>query len=165
MKMINEVKEELESSLRRNDEIREQKCVRMAQNIIILSESVSSDDSLEPSSVASSGSGRSQIPTKPVMSSNKSSKFPAKHRSYNSETPLKQPHQYTFTSKQETLERIKWLHIKCVFFDTEHLLVLPKTWLEYQEYEDVQVKITQNLYNAYCMSKYFLFRNILRVGI
>ena len=43
--------------------------------IIILSESSSSDDSLETSSVESSSSGRRQIPTKPVMSSNKSSTF------------------------------------------------------------------------------------------
>ena len=81
--MINEAKEELESTLRRNaeireeervhmDTIREEECVHMAQNtIIILSESSSSDDSLEASSVESSGSGIRQIPTKLVMSSNK----------------------------------------------------------------------------------------------
>ena len=106
-----------------------------------------------------------QIPTIPVMSSNKSSTFPAKQKSDNEETTLKQPHQDAFTSKQETLETIKRLHIKRGFLYNEHLFILPKTWLEYQEYEDVQVKITQNLYNAYCMSKYFLFRNISRVGI
>ena len=33
--------------------------------------------------------------------------------------------------------------------------MLPKTWLEYQQYEDVHVAITQNLYNAYCTPKYF----------
>ena len=85
------------------------------------------------------------------MSSDKSSTFPAKHKSDNEETPLKQPHQDVFTSKQENLERIKRLHIKCGFLDTEHLFMLPKTWLEYQQYADVHVEITQNFYNASCM--------------
>ena len=50
--------------------------VLMAQNtMIISSESLSSDGLLESSSVESSGSGRRQIPTKTVMSSNKSSTF------------------------------------------------------------------------------------------
>ena len=43
--------------------------------IIILSESSSLYESLETSSVESSGSGRRQILTKPVMSSNESSTF------------------------------------------------------------------------------------------
>ena len=48
----------------------------MEQNtIIILSESSFSDDLLETWRVESSGSGRSQILTKSVISSNKSSKF------------------------------------------------------------------------------------------
>ena len=47
----------------------------------------------------------------------------------NEETPLKQTHQDAFTLKQETLERIKQLHNKCGLLDTEHLFVLPKTWL------------------------------------
>ena len=111
---------------------------------------MSSDDSLETSSDESSGSGRRQIPTKPVISYNKSSTFPAKHKSDNEETPLKQPHQDAFTSKQETLEIIKRLHIKCGFLDTEHLFMLPKTWLEYLQYEEVDVEITENLYNANC---------------
>ena len=113
--MINEAKEELEETLRHNDAMREEErvCmdamreeerVCMAQNnIIIFSEYLSSDESLEISSDESFGSGRRQIPTKPVMSSNKSSTFPAKHKSDNEETPLKQPHQYAFTPKQETL--------------------------------------------------------------
>ena len=90
--MINEAKEELESTLRHNDEIREEEIVRIAQTIIISSESSSSDHSLETSSVESSGSGRRQIPTNLVTSSNKSSIFPAKHNSNNKETPLKQAH-------------------------------------------------------------------------
>ena len=81
--------------------MREEECVCMAQNtIIILYESLSSDDSLEKSSDESSDSGRSQIPTKPVISSNKSSTFPDKHKSNNEETPLKQPNQDAFTSKK-----------------------------------------------------------------
>ena len=56
--------------------MREEERVRMAHNtIIISSESLSSDYSLETSSIESSGSGRRQIPTKPVTSSNKSSTF------------------------------------------------------------------------------------------
>ena len=68
---------------------------------------------------------------------------------------MKHPHQDAFTSKQETLEIINQLHIKCRFWDTEHLFMLTKTWLEYQQYENVHVAITQNLYNAYCTPKYF----------
>ena len=52
--------------------------------------------------------------------------------------------------KQETLERIKRLHIKCGFLDNEYLFMLPKTWLEYLQYEEVDVEITENLYNANC---------------
>ena len=142
--------------------IREEERFCMAQNTIIISfDSSSSDDLLETSSDGSSDSGRRKIPTKPVTPYNKSSAFPAKHKSDNEETPLKQHHQYAFTSKQETLERIKRLHIKCGFLDTEHLSMLPKTWLEYQEYTDVSVDIAQNLYNAYCTQKSFLLRIIL----
>ena len=53
------------------------------------------------------------------------------------------------------LERLKPLHIKCGFLDTENLFMLPKTWLEYQKYAGVHVEITQNFYNAYCTQKYF----------
>ena len=63
------------------------------------------------------------------MSSNKASTFPAENKSDNEETPLKKTHQGPFTSKQETLERIKRLHIKCGFLYTEHLFIIPKTWL------------------------------------
>ena len=89
-----------------------------------------------------------------MISSNKSSTLQAKHKSDNEETPLKQPHQHAFTSKQETLEIINRLHIKCGFLDTERLFMLPKTWLEYQHHADVHVEITQNVYNAYCKQKY-----------
>ena len=68
---------------------------------------------------------------------------------------MKQSHRDALTLKQETLERIKRLHIKCGFLDAEHLLMIPKTWLEYQQYSDVHVEITQNFYNAYCTQKYF----------
>ena len=128
----------------------------MAQNtIIISSESLSSDDLLETSPDDSSDSGRRQIPNRPVMSSNKSSTFLTKHRSNIEETPLKQPHPDTFTSKEETLEVIKRLHIKCGFLYNEHIFMLPKTWLDYQQY-------TQNFYNVYCTHKYFLLRRISR---
>ena len=93
----------MEITLRHNYEISEGEHVRMAQTIIISSGSLSSDDSLETSSVELSDSGKSKIPNKLVMSSNKSSTFTAKHNSDNKETPLKQPHQEAFASKQETL--------------------------------------------------------------
>ena len=95
MKIINEAKEELEKALRNNYSIREEERVcmdvmsekehiSMAQNtIIISSDSSYSYDSLETSSDDSYDSGRRQIPTKPVISYNKSSTFPAKHNSNN----------------------------------------------------------------------------------
>ena len=61
----------------------------MAHNtIIISSEFLSADDSLEKSSDEKSGSGRRQIPTLPVIPYIKSSTFPAKHKSDNEQTPL-----------------------------------------------------------------------------
>ena len=33
--------------------------------------------------------------------------------------------------------------------------MLPKTWLEYLQYEEVDVEIPENLYNANCTPKYF----------
>ena len=147
----------MKDSLRYNDASREQECVRMAQKYIEISfdssSSSSSDDSLETSSDGSSDSGTRQKATKPETSSNKSSTFPAKHRSDNEETPLKQPHQDTFALKQESLEIIKRLHIKCVFFDTEHLFIFPINELNYHKSPDVNMEIAQNFYNAYCMTK------------
>ena len=94
----------------------------MAQNYIEIfsdsSSSLSSGDSLETLLDDSSDSGTRQKPTKPVTSSNKSSTFPARHKSDNEETPLKQPHQDAFTSRQEILEGIKQLHIKHGLLDT-----------------------------------------------
>ena len=68
MKMINDAKGEFESTLCHTDEIREEECVPMAHNtIIISSKSSSSDDSLETSFVESTIAGRRQITTKTVM--------------------------------------------------------------------------------------------------
>ena len=67
---------------------------------------------------------------------------------------MKQTHQDVFTRKQETLERINWLHIKCGFLDNEHLFMPPKISLEYQQYADVHVEITQHFYNADCTQKF-----------
>ena len=144
--------------------MREEERVRMAQNsIIISSESLSSDDLLETSSDDSSDSGTRQKLTNSVTSSNKSSTFPDKHKSYNEETALKQTHQDAVKSKQETLERIKQLHIKCGFLDTEHLFMFPINGLEYQEFPDVNVKITQNFYNAYRAEKYFFVEKDFKI--
>ena len=60
--------------------------------------------------------------------------------------------------KQENLERIKRLKIKCGFLDAEDLLKFPKTWLEYLQYEEVDVDISKNLYNANCTQKYFFIK-------
>ena len=161
MQMINEAREELEDTLCHNyemreeervqmDAMREEECVHMAQNTII-----TLDNSLETSSDDSSDSGRRKIPTKPVTLFNKPSTFTAKQKSDNEETLFKQTHQDAFTSKKETLERIKRLHIKCDFLYIEHLFMLTKTWLEYQQYTDVHVDITQNFYNTYCTNKTF----------
>ena len=117
-----------------NDAIREQERVHTAQKYIeILSDSLyssSSDDSLKTSSSDSSDSSKRQNPTKPMMLYNKSSTFLTKHKFDNEGTPMKQPTQDAFTLKQEILERIKRLHIKCGFFYTEHLFVLPKNWFD-----------------------------------
>ena len=59
MKMINDTREELESTLRHNDEIREEERVHMAEETIILS----SDDN--------SDSETSEISSEPATSSNK----------------------------------------------------------------------------------------------
>ena len=91
-----------------------------------------------------------------MTSSYKASIFPAEHKSDNEETPLKKTHQGPFTSKQQTLEIIKRLHIQCVSLDTEHLFLIPKTWLEHLQYEEVDVDILENLYNANCTPKYVL---------
>ena len=90
-----------------------------------------------------------------MTSSNKSSTFTDKRKSDNEVTPLKQTHKDTVTSKQEILEIIKRLYIKCGFLDTEHLFILPINWLNHREVPDVNVEIMQNLYNAYRTPKLF----------
>ena len=81
--------------------------------------------------------------------------FPVKCKSDNEETPLEKPHQDTFTSKHEILERIKRLHINCGFLYTEHLLMLLLNLLNQRKVLDVNARILQNFYNAYCTLKYF----------
>ena len=82
MKMINKAKGELEITLRHNDEIREEERVRMvttreeervrmAHNFIIILSKNESD------------SRRIEIPSKPVITSNKESTFTAKNKSDN----------------------------------------------------------------------------------
>ena len=93
-----------------------------------------------------------------MTSSNKSSKFPAEHKSNNEETPLKQPHQDVFTPKQDILEIINQLHINCGFLDTEHLFIFPINWLNHRKSPDVNVEVVQNLYNAYCTPKYLFVK-------
>ena len=122
---------------------KEQERVHTAQNATyILSDSypsLSSDDSSETFSDDSSDSGARQNPTKLVSSSNKSSTFQAKLRSDNKETILKQTHHDDFTPKQDILERIKRLHKRCGFLDTEHVFMLPFKWLNHREVPDVIV--------------------------
>ena len=117
----------------------------MAKNAII----ILSDDK--------SNSGKREIPSKPVISSNKASTFPDKHKSDNEETPLVKYHQGPFASKQETLEKIKQIHIKCGLLDAAHLFKLHKTWLEYLQNEKLDVEISETLYNDNCTQKsYFV---------
>ena len=66
---------------------------------------------------------------------------------------MKKTYQEPFTLKQQSLERIKGSHIKCGFLDTEHLFMIPKTWLEYPQYEEVDVDFPEHLYNANCTPK------------
>ena len=63
------------------------------------------------------------------------------------------------------LERIKRLHKKCGFLDTENLFMLTFNWLNHLQVTDVNVDILENFYYAFRTPKYFLLRNILRVGI
>ena len=87
------------------EHVKEQERVHTAQKYFEISSdslsSCSSDDSSKTSSDDSSGSVTRQKTTKTVSSSNKSSKFLAKRKSDNEKTPLKQPHNDAFTSKQE----------------------------------------------------------------
>ena len=39
--------------------------------------------------------------------------------------------------------------------DIEHLFMLLKIWLEYLQYEEVDVEISENLYNANCTLRHF----------
>ena len=77
VKIINDNKEGLADTLRNNDTIREEECVRVEEETIILL----SDDS--------SGSETSEISSKPETSSNKASTFPAEQNSDNEETLFK----------------------------------------------------------------------------
>ena len=74
---------------------------------------------------------------------------------------MKKNLQGPFTSKQENLEEIKLLHIKCEFLDIEHLFMIPKTWLEFLQYEEIDVEITDNLYNSNCTPKYIFVEKYL----
>ena len=71
MRMINEAKEGLEDTLRNHDTSREEECVRMAKETIILLSDYNSD------------SETSEISSEPATSSNKASTFPAEHNSDN----------------------------------------------------------------------------------
>ena len=100
-----------------------------------------------------------------MTSYNKSSTFTAKRKSDNEETTLIQPHQDAFTLKQEILERIKRLHIKCGFLDTEHLFMLPINWLNHRKVPYVNVEIVKNSIMPTVRQNHFLLRNISIFGI
>ena len=89
MGMIKEAKQGLKITLHNNDAIREEERVRMEKETIILS----SDDNYD--------SVTSKISSEPATSSNKASKFPAEHNSYNEEKPLKKNHAGPWTSKNK----------------------------------------------------------------
>ena len=83
--MINEAKDGLEDTLRTNVVIREEECVRAAED----ENSLSSDDN--------SDSESSDTSYEPATSSNKASTLPPKHTNYNEETPLKKTHPRPWT--------------------------------------------------------------------
>ena len=56
-------------------------------------------------------------------------------------------------SKEETLERIKRLHINCGLSVTENLFMIPINWLNYHKVPDVNVEIAQFFNNANCTPK------------
>ena len=91
----------------------------MAQNDII----ISSDDE--------SDSGRRKILSKPVTSSNKASKFPAKYNPGNEEITFEKNSSGTLHIETRKFKIIMRLHIKCGFLDTEQLWIFPKNWLEH----------------------------------
>ena len=68
---------------------------------------------------------------------------------------MKQPHHDAFTPKQEILERIKNLHKKCGFLDTEYLFMLTLNWLNNCKVPDVYVDILENFYYAFRTPKSF----------
>ena len=99
------------------------------------------------------------------MSYNKLSTFPAKHKYDNEEIPLKQPHKDAFTSKQNILERIKHLHIKCSFLDIEHVFMLTKTYLNINNMRMFMWKLRKISIMPTIHQTLFVLRNILIVGI
>ena len=117
MRMINEAKEGIKTTLRNNDAIIEEEHVRMSEETITLL----SDDN--------SDSETSKISSKPSTSSNKASTFTDEHNSGNEETPLKKNYAGPWTSKKEDLEQIKKLHLKFGNEHYEHLYILPSRWL------------------------------------
>ena len=86
--MIIEDNDGLKNTLRTNDAIREEECVCMVEDTIILS----SDDN--------SDSERIKISSELATSSNKACTFPSEHNSDNEETPLGKTHAGPWTSKK-----------------------------------------------------------------
>ena len=132
MRMINEAKEGLEDTLRKNDAIREEECVPMAEETIILSSYNNSDSETR------------KISSEPAMSSNKASTFQAEHNSDNEETHLKKTHVGPWTYKKKVIETIKKLHLKCGNEHYEHLYILTSIWLCLLQFKTIGEKVYKN---------------------
>ena len=79
---------------------------------------------------------------------------------------MKKTHQGPFTPKQENVDRIKLLHIKCGFLDTEHLFMLPKNLVRIPTILRKLMLIFCKIYIIPTLrKKLFLLRNISRVRI
>ena len=139
MVMINEAKDGLKNTLRTNDAIREEECVRAVEDVITLSSYDNSD------------SETSNTSYEPATSSNKASTFQAEHSTDNEETPFKKNHPRPWTSKKEFLETIKKLYFKRGGdANYEHLYILPSKWIDLLKFENIGDEIYGNLQNSYC---------------
>eukprot|EP00978_Attheya_sp_CCMP212_P015670 scaffold40473_cov39-Attheya_sp.AAC.1 len=99
--------------------------------------------------------------------SNKS--MPEKANAYDTAHEPQKESMGSFVSKNHTIATIKDLHRQCHFYDTEHMFMLPMTWLKVQRTfpnEEVRSEITDT---TSCRPSLpilsFLLRIILKIGI
>eukprot|EP00978_Attheya_sp_CCMP212_P034681 scaffold146632_cov60-Attheya_sp.AAC.1 len=76
---------------------------------------------------------------------------PDKDNAYNTAREPQKESMGSFVSKTHTIEAIKDLHRLCHFYDTEHMFMLPMTWLKVQRTfpnEEVRSEITDYFLQA-----------------